>query len=661
MKNKTEYSQFWLGGKFSVIDSNDELDLVKLAAYRRAISNFVFILTGKSIPVRFSEKSTSVTDGKVIYIGGELSKGEVDSTVGLSLHEAMHIVKSDFTLLKNLWQKIPSSLYQITDGKFTKSFVADFVKYMLNVVEDRYIDAFAYESAPGYRGYYLALYDKYFNVPKVNKALKSKALRKPTIFAYKFRIVNLVNSNSDLDALPDLRKIASTIDISNILRLSHPQDRFDVAVEICSIIFQHVIDKMNEDDKKKSQGGNGDNQSNEKQESPSEKTEENKQGDSSGEENKDEEKPSEKESAEDKKEDQGPPDEDLEKDLSSVVDKQDQFINRQIKQKSIDQDTLKKLEELEKSGTEIVEVGKGWGHRVDCIVVKRMTHDLMDSESFPYKKSVSSLYSLLATKDTAENAVHQGMIFGTALGHKLQVRGESRTTKFNRQIQGKFDKRMMHGLGFDQETVFYRTTTDLYKDAHVHISVDASSSMQPNWFLTMKTLVAIAKAASMVNNLGVTISFRSGVERKDKERPYIVIAYDSKVDKLSKINHLFGNIYPHGTTPEGLTFEAILDLIPSTTPVLDSYFINISDGEPYFCHGLYSGTPGARHTKKQVEHMRNCGVYVSSYFIETDGSKMITNRSLFQEMYGLDAQFINLENITEIANTLNRRFLQKKS
>ena len=86
MKDKAKHSKFWLDGEFSVTDANQDLDLIKLAAYRRAVSNFVYILTGKNIPVKFTEKLTSLTDGKVIYIGGELSKGEVDSTVGLSLH-----------------------------------------------------------------------------------------------------------------------------------------------------------------------------------------------------------------------------------------------------------------------------------------------------------------------------------------------------------------------------------------------------------------------------------------------------------------------------------------------------------------------------------------------------------------------------------------------
>jgi len=648
MKNKAEFSKFWMDGEFSTVNQDNELDLAKLSAYRRAVSNFVYILTNKNIPVRFSEKSTSVTDGKVIYIGGELSKGEVDSTVGLSLHEAMHIVKSDFTLIKNLWQRIPTSLYNVTDGKYSKTFVADFVKYILNVVEDRYIDAYAYATAPGYRGYYVALYNKYFNVPKVDKALKSSALRKPTIFAYKFRIVNLVNKNTDLNALPELKEINDILDINNILRLKKPEDRLDTSVKICEIVFKHVIDKMN-DDKKKNQTSEGE----------SDDSDDSFDGESEGESPKiQEESKDDKNQSSPKKEESE--DEKTEKDLSSVVEKQDQFINRELKQKSIDKNTIKKLEELEKHGVEIKRVGEGLVQKVDCIVVKKLTKELVLSDSFPLKQTgFGSMFG-----QTNAEAVKQGMIVGSVLGKKLQVRGEINTTKFNRQVQGKFDKRMMHALGFERNEVFYRLTTDVFKNAHTHISVDASSSMSSNWPITMKTLVAIAKATSMVNNLHITISFRASVQRKGgDEMPYVVIAYDSKVDKISKINQLFPYIYPNGTTPEGLAFESILDLIPSSSTVLDSYFINISDGEPYFNNGKYSGQIGGAHTAKQVERIRNAGVYITSYFIDNGAFKTrrSDNRDIFKMMYGKDSNYIDLNSISEIANTLNKKFLQKKS
>ena len=169
----------------------------------------------------------------------------------------------------------------------------------------------------------------------------------------------------------------------------------------------------------------------------------------------------------------------------------------------------------------------------------------------------------------------------------------------------------------------------------------------------------------MVNNLGVTISFRSGtpLSRRDvfsyNEIPYVVLAYDSRVDKFSKITQLFPRLVSNGSTPEGLVFEAILDTIPASTPDMDSYFVNLSDGEPAFSLG-YFGSVAHNHTKCQVNKIRESGVEVLSYFVEQRGkfdTRIDTNMLAFKEMYGKDAQLIDVENIAEIARTMNKKFL----
>ena len=73
--NKYGNSSFWLDSGF---DSDFDIltgkkispgqDLVKLASYKRAISNFVNIVTGENIPVRFQGKD-SYTDGESVTIG----------------------------------------------------------------------------------------------------------------------------------------------------------------------------------------------------------------------------------------------------------------------------------------------------------------------------------------------------------------------------------------------------------------------------------------------------------------------------------------------------------------------------------------------------------------------------------------------------------------
>ena len=47
-------------------------------------------------------------------------------------------------------------------------------KVYVNWVEDRRIDYIIYKNAPGYRMYYEAMYDKYFNDKVIDKALREK-------------------------------------------------------------------------------------------------------------------------------------------------------------------------------------------------------------------------------------------------------------------------------------------------------------------------------------------------------------------------------------------------------------------------------------------------------------------------------------------------------
>jgi hypothetical protein len=681
----TEHSKFWLGDKYhpSKTDLEQGMTIWQLAAYRRAIANFVFILTGQNIPVRFAENETSLTDGEVIYIGGELSKGEFDPTVGLSLHEAMHIVKSDFTLIKLIWGKIPDSLKDAAKGKISNDELGQLAKYVLNVVEDRYIDAWAYENAPGYRGYYQALYSRYFYLPEISEALKSGSYREPTIDNYRFRFTNIVNPDSDLDALPGLRRIYQLLDMENILRpnMKTPEKRMNLAMQITEEIVINIVKAAEEKEAEQSGGdGDGDEQND---------AGEGKQGDDAKTEQKetpaDEKEPSQssngdikEERAPEQKSSQPSPkplNESKTNKVKELIEKQDQFISREIKQKTVSQDVLNRLKTLEQNDVTIVRVGGEEDiPEVNCIFVKRMTKELMNTPDFPYTPSFSVGANVEGVAGVAD-----GVALGKMLGRRLQLRNDARVTKFNRLEHGCIDKRLLASLGYGNEDVFYQTSVDKYKNTHVHISVDASSSMHDKWRKTIATVVAIAKATSMVSNVTTSISFRSGIRapalddasNDAVETPYIVMAYDSRVDKFEKIVHLFPLIFPGGNTPEGLAFQAILDNIPEGTHELDSYFVNISDGQPFFDGAKYSGEKAARHTQKQVNKIRETGVSVLGYFVESlvDEKKdnddlrlqATLNRLLFRTMYGRNAQFIDVQNVGQIAHTLNKMFLSKES
>ena len=79
--NTTTNSSFWLDDNFlnddiDVLTGNKTTDntsrLIRLAGYRRAIANFVRLVTDKDIPVRFQVRGDSYTDGESVMIAANL-------------------------------------------------------------------------------------------------------------------------------------------------------------------------------------------------------------------------------------------------------------------------------------------------------------------------------------------------------------------------------------------------------------------------------------------------------------------------------------------------------------------------------------------------------------------------------------------------------------
>ena len=103
-KQTTNFSSFWDTSSDSNVDEFLGLDtetpkgkdVVALAGYKRAIGNFVNIVTGENIPVSFNNNDESFTDGKRVVIGSNLNEKNFDVAVGLALHEGSHIKLSDF-------------------------------------------------------------------------------------------------------------------------------------------------------------------------------------------------------------------------------------------------------------------------------------------------------------------------------------------------------------------------------------------------------------------------------------------------------------------------------------------------------------------------------------------------------------------------------------
>jgi hypothetical protein len=673
-------------------------NLYKLAAHRRAIANFVSIVTGQSIPVKFSTKGDSYTDGKVVTISANIAEPkEFDPAVGLALHEGSHIKLSNFDILRDLDIVIHrivgteefKRLEEISKQKGVTYF-GGVVKDILNYVEDRRIDNFIYKSAPGYRDYYRSMYDKFFNDPAIDKGMKSDEFTEENFESYMFRLINLHSKFSRPNVLKRMPEIAKIIKLNEISRLKTTEDALKIALEVYSILID-AIEPLTPQQQQNGQGkGSGNGQAGEgEQEAGEDDIEVDMSGDDgdsengSGDDGDSDMSGDGNEPAEDGKgvkgkivikpgKGNGKPAEgrlsqrqiDI---IRKKIEKQKEFLRGKIKKAKVSSTEAKQLESIEEAGAEMKVVaqdyyGNGNSFKgIECVVVKKMTRNLMEQENFPltskrYNKTEDTMY------DQFSKEVAEGIRIGTLLGKKMQVRGESRETIFNRQLVGKMDKRMVSSLGYGNEHVFYTREIDMFKKANLHISVDASGSMGgEKWRKTMTNIVALAKAVDMIPNLNIQISFRTTTG----ELPYIVLAYDSRVDKFMKVKQLFCYLQPNGTTPEGLCFEAVMKQMVGSNGEVDSYFLNISDGEPYF-HGKgmsYSGSNAAKHTRKMMKSIEGMGIKVLSYFVSDSSYEMDENSSgsarTFKECYGPAASYINVTNVNEVARTMNRLFMSK--
>jgi len=663
-------------------------DLYKLAASKRAISNFVNIVTNDQIPVKFSSRGDSYTDGKSVVIGSDvIEPKDFDIAVGLALHEGSHIKLSDFQLLSDIYNLVPT---HIKDGAIKKGVQnpISIIKDLWNVVEDRRIDRFVFDSAPGYRDYYRAMYDKYFNDSLIDKALLSDEHTEESVESYMFRIINLHNKNTDLNALKGLKEIYSVVGLGSIDRLKNSLDAFNVALKMFQIILSNLptatSDENGEGENGEPQNGEGQGAgSNEPREMSDEEFEDFSEGlngsaPMSGDmdsqptggggmeientpENMEGGKPSSSQSGSDKVKLSDRQKELLEK----KIQKQKDFMAGDVRKKTITKKESENLNSIEESGSELKSVGNGvptgWGRYpqkgIQCIVVNKLTQSLLESEMFPMTHQTWGYMNEEKIRRYYESEVAEGIRIGTILGKKLQVRGEDRNTVFNRQKHGKIDKRMISSLGFGNENVFSYIETDSYKKANLHISIDASGSMSGSkWSKTITNVVALCKAVDMIQNLSIQVSFRT----TSGNLPYIVMAYDSRTDKFSKVKQMFPALSAGGTTPEGLCFEAIMKNFLSANNDMDSYFLNISDGEPYFgTSGFdYSGEPAFDHTRKMVKQMEGMGIKTLSYYVE-ERTRNNEPSEGFKKMYGKGAKAIDVTNVSQITKTINELFLQK--
>ena len=620
---------FWGKNRFTYNKKDNVLEKAKLL---QSVRNFVKILTRKDIPVRYSttEEDKSFTDGKSITISGNVAE-EYDPIVGLALHESSHIVKTNFDIKKKLYEN-PD---EIMDKKYHE--YKGLMSQLLNWVEDRRIDNWAYNSAPGYKIYYQEMYEKYFESDEVNKILESKILvRKENVENYMYHLINITNPRVQLDELKGLREIWDVLDLKQIDRLKNTQDSLDLACKIFDIIKKYVpkenMEKSKGDGDENNDPTNGDGEG-EIYDGPIKDL---KPFDGKG---------------GGKPVKLGP---NALNELKELLKKQKDFLKGKIKKETVDKNINNKINALIESESSEIEIKEqrdrefiGGTHKV--ITVNNVTMNTINS----------GIYVIFKPNGTyQEEDVKKGLILGTMLGRKLQIRQEERTLVTPRLNSGKIDKRRLAGCGYGSSDIFFTNTTDKYGDISVHISLDLSSSMNGDkWTNTMISAIAIAKAASMTKGIRVQISLRysdtiSGNSQwsGENEQAIVINFYDSKINKPNKLKW-FKYVSPEGCTPEGLCFEALMIKIMKPLLNKNSLFINYSDGYPGM--NTMGREEGVRITKKSINKIRNSGVEVLSFLISNDSSDI----GDFIRMYGKSSSNINVTGLIPLAKELNKKFL----
>jgi len=643
------YSSFWrdistrsvdniLGWDEESIQDNTK-DLIELSSKKHAISNFVQIVSGKNIPVRFATRGDSYTDGKSVVIGSKLDEKNFDVAVGLALHEGSHIAFTQFDELQTYRESTRydelknkfASLYENTDYLYYSLREVDVLsKMLINYIEDRRIDNKVFKSSPGYKGYYHKMYKKFFYSKIIDAALDSSDYTEETFDSYSMRIVNLHNRNTRLDALKGLKAINDLIDLPNISRLKNTEDVINIAHECLAVALRYIVISQDKEEKTESgsegKGGSGDEEG---------------EGDS-GENN------SSKELTDKQK-----------KQASNALKKQRDFVDGKVNKGKL---TKKEASSVNAFGTsnarykdvEMDNYGEKQTTRV--VVIDKFNKQLIKS---------GSVIPIITNwvRDKNEHPIQEGLRIGSILGRKLQIRNSDNTIKYNRKNNGRIDKRMLSDLGFGNENVFFTTLTEKFKRINLHITIDFSGSMSGEKFTkTITSTVAVIKAASMTRNIDVQVTARSTTRNQRNSYPLIMKIYDSSKDKISKVK-LFKHLQPGGTTPESLTFDAIMDNFIEASTSMDSILLNYSDGAPQFGNNeiRYYGVNAEAHCRKSLKKIRAKGIKVLSYFIGDGQYEQYeaNDRKSFQKMYGNSSEFIDPTSVLDVAKTLNKRFMEK--
>lgn len=246
---------------------------------------------------------------------------------------------------------------------------------------------------------------------------------------------------------------------------------------------------------------------------------------------------------------------------------------------------------------------------------------------------------------------NKGLSRGKRLSRLCKLLDTQYNTKSTHLKTGKLDKKRLYTLGYADD-VFYNFIVDKHKIHNIHISIDGSMSMKgEKWESTCETVVSLAYLAKVVDNLNISVSVRL----VDNGKPLTYLIFDSKINNIKKLKSLGGLKLSH-ETPEGYCFPSLIskNIIKPTNNQSNSYFINISDGQPNFRESFKVKDYTKNFINKISKQMNVLG-----YFLESNKNISEKGFSSFVGMYGKNnSHHIDLKDMKALSKTLNDRFLK---
>jgi hypothetical protein len=464
------------------------------------------------------------------------------------------------------------------------------------------------------------MYKRYYYSKIVDKALKGPEYREENWESYLFRIINIFNKNTDLNALACLKEIFDTINLKNIGRLKNTEDSLEVAIDIYMILSEH-FKSMNSEQRKSQAKQNKQNSENSKDKSPSKE------------------------------------------ETKKAFNKQENFLKGNINKKALSKKDSNKIEAINKSSIKETKTSA-----IDKNGVKRTNRKVHVIDGINESLIKSNLYGVFSISNfTQRDNINMGINLGKKLLRKLQITNEQVTLASKRLKYGKIDTKRIYAADF-QNDIFYKIDKASYKPISIHLSIDGSGSMQgEKWNQVLINTIALGYVSLYMNNIDLTISIRTtgidpNLSSQTEQIPLLILAFNSKKHTINDLKKL-GHFIAKGLTPEGMCLNALNDYIPKSSYYLDSYLINMSDGFPTFESSAfkYKGKSAILDTTKAVNNIKRKGVKILSYFIESPSSYIKSAELIkdFRTMYGKSATFIDPKNVNQVTKTLNNLFLER--